>query len=146
MKRVALQAFILAVVALLTIPIAALAVTNGGANPTNKLTFPPAMVWVVVVAIFTPLAAYLINSKLWRNASEPVKALVQVAVSAVAAGVTTAITTNVFGLNNATLELILVSVVTSLKVGHPLWVKAQVQQRLVLPRTAPAQVRSGLPQ
>jgi len=95
---------------------------------------PVSQIWVVVVGLVTPLLGYVTNTTLWRNAPEPVKAFVQVLIAAVAAAITTAISTNVFGANNATLQLILTGVVTALASHSLLWKTSGIAAHLTTPR------------
>lgn len=88
------------------------------AAPISHLTFPPVMVWAAIVGVFTPLAGYVINTKHWKTAPEPVKFGVQIVLAAIGGGVTTAIATNVFGINNATLEIIGTSILAALAAHH----------------------------
>ena len=118
----------------LVLPATVLA-SNGGV-PSPHLVLPVSQIWVVVVGLLTPLLGYVTNSKLWKEAPEPVKALVQVVIAAVAAAVTTAITTNVFGWNNATLQLIVTGVFAALASHQFLWVPSGVQARLTAPQAA----------
>jgi hypothetical protein len=85
---------------------------------------------VIVVALFTPLLGYVVNTKFWKAAPEPVKALVQIVVAAVAAGITTAISTNVFGINAATLQLVITGIVTALGAHAWLWRPSGVSAHL----------------
>jgi hypothetical protein len=113
------RALLLGVLCLLLVPTLAFA-GELSAAPTSHLVLPAAQVWVVFVGLFTPLLGYIMNTALWKNAPEPVKALLQTVVSAIAAAITTAIATSVFGLNDATLELILSGVAASF--GAHAWV------------------------
>jgi hypothetical protein len=100
------------------------------ASPIAHLTFPPVMVWAALVGVFTPLIGYVVNSSLWKNAPEPAKFAVQIVIAAVAGGITTAISTNVFGLNNATLEIVGTSILAALAAHHWGWVPSTIKAKL----------------
>jgi hypothetical protein len=100
------------------------------ASPITHLTFPLVMVWAAIVGIFAPLPAYIINTKLWKNAPETVKSLVTTLVAAIGGGVTMAITTNTFGINGATLEVVLTSILLAFGAHTGLWKLNTVQAKL----------------
>lgn len=100
------------------------------ASPITHLTFPPVMIWAAIVGIFAPLPAYILNTKLWKDAPETVKSLVTTLVAAIGGGITMAISTNVFGINNATLEVILTSVFLAFGAHHGVWKPNTVQAKL----------------
>lgn len=111
----------------LLVPASSLALA---APPAPHLVLPVAQIWVVLVAVFTPLIGYITNTALWKSAPEPVKAFVQVVIAAVASAITAAISTNVFGLNSATLQLIITGVLTALGSHALLWKPSGVQAHL----------------
>lgn len=122
-----LPILLLGLLLLLLIPSSVLALA---ASPGSHLVLPVAQIWVVVVGLITPLLGYVVNTSLWKNAPEPVKAFIQVALAAVAAAITTAISTSVFGWNNATLQLIITGVITALASHSLLWKPSGVQAHL----------------
>lgn len=100
------------------------------ASPIGHLVLAPAQVWVIIVGAATPLLSYVANTTLWKNAPEPVKALVQAVLAAITAGVTTAITTNVLGWNSASLQLIVTGVIAAFGAHAILWKPSEVAARL----------------
>lgn len=129
------RVILLALLCLLLVPALALA-GELPAAPTPHLALPAAQIWVILVGLLTPLLAYIMNTALWKNAPEPVKALVQAVVSAAAAAITTAISTSVFGFNDATLELILTSIAASFGAHAWLWKPSGVAAHLTRGRTS----------
>lgn len=73
---------------------------------TTTLALPYAQLWAAVIGLFTPLVSYVLNSKLWAEAPESVKMVIQALVAAVVSAIYTAIATPNFGFNAATLELV----------------------------------------
>jgi hypothetical protein len=119
---------------LILLAIPALSLASDGGVPSPHLVLPVSQIWVVVVGLLSPLLGYVINTAAWRNAPEPVKAFVQVAIAAIGAAITTAISTNVFGFNNATLQLIITGIVAALGAHAILWKPSGVQAHLTAPR------------
>lgn len=136
LSRITLLGWVLFAALVFVVLLPTLALADLSAAPTGQLVLPAAQIWVVVVGLLTPLVAYVLNSHLWASLSEPYKAFIQIVVSAGAAAITTAITTNVLGFNDATLQLIVTSVFASLVAHKVLWVPSGVQARLT--RTVPS--------
>lgn len=86
-------------------------------------------VWVLLIGSLVPLVSYLLN-RVAPWVDETVKAIVQVVVAAVAAGLFTALDTSVFGWNATTLQLVLSGVVAALAAHNWLWKPAKVNVKL----------------
>jgi peptidoglycan/LPS O-acetylase OafA/YrhL len=96
----------------------------------DKLLFnSDSQFWILVIGSLVPLVTYLLNHVL-PVVDEKVKALITVVVSAAAAALFAAIDTDVFGWNNATLQLVLSGVVATLLAHQLLWKPAKVNVAL----------------
>jgi uncharacterized membrane protein HdeD (DUF308 family) len=86
-------------------------------------------VWVVLLGALVPLATYIINHFApW--VTEPVKALVLAIVAAVVAALYTAIETSIFGLNDATLQLVLSAIVAAFGAHLLVWKPSGIAEKL----------------
>lgn len=86
-------------------------------------------IWITLIGSIVPLGGYVVNRYApW--AAEQVKAIVQVALAAVAAGLYTALSTSVLGWNAATLELVGTGVVSALLAHKILWQPAKINVKL----------------
>jgi hypothetical protein len=95
------------------------------AVPAPTLVFPWQQVWPLLIGGLVPLVTYVLNHYApW--VAEPIKALVMVVVSAIATALYTALATNVFGLNNSTLQLVLTGVGAALMTHRLLWKPAGI--------------------
>lgn len=95
---------LLALLYLLLIPTLALA--------AGTVLTPVPQVWVVLLGALVPLVTYVVNHAApWI--SEPAKAIVLAVAAAIVAAIYTAIETSVFGLNSATLQLVLSAIVAA---------------------------------
>lgn len=84
---------------------------------------------ILVLGSIVPLITYVINHYApWI--SEPVKAIVLVVATACVGACYTALETNVFGFNEATLELVLTAVVGALAAHKLLWNPAKISHIL----------------
>lgn len=120
MKRKLWRVLLLAVLALLLVPAVALAV-----SPSPTLIFTGKQLWVMLLGSLVPLATYVLNHYApWVR--EPAKAIVLIVVAAVVGGIYTAIATNNFGFNTATLEQILSAVVAALVAHKILWLPSGI--------------------
>ena len=98
--------------ALLASPATAYAAA-GDPSPQGPLALAGVQVWALLAGALMPLGVYVLNHAApW--ADEKVKAVVQVVLAAVAGGIAQAIDTGGVGWNDATLELVLTSVVAAL--------------------------------
>jgi uncharacterized membrane protein YeiH len=97
------------------------------AVPTHTLVLPVSQIWVVIVGILTPLIGYVVNSKFWINMPEPFKGFIQALIAAIGGAITVAITTNVFGFNSATLQLIVTAIVAAFGAHAIIWKPTGVQ-------------------
>ena len=99
--------------------------------------------WIVVVGIFSPLVAYVLNSKLlrrvWASLPEPIAGMIHLLVAAVAAGVYEAVETSQFGWNAITEQYVLTAVVAAFVAHGVIWKPVGVQA--VLTRTPTARWR-----
>lgn len=134
LRRLLLPALALCAL-LLIVPALALAATEGGGKTSSFLFLSPAVIWTLLVSAVTPLIGYVVNSKLWAQASEPVKGAVTAIITGLATAGTEAAATNVLGWNVETLGLILLAELAAFKAWHPIWKTTGVQPRLVAPRT-----------
>ena len=98
-----LRAALLAVLVLLLLPAFALAATSG-------VGFAPSVqTWALILGAVTPLFTYVLNHFApWVG--EATKAIVLTVVSGVVGAVWAAIETNVFGWNDATVQLVLTAI------------------------------------
>lgn len=85
--------------------------------------------WVILIGSIVPLGGYILN-KVGPWVDETTKAFVQVLLAAVATALYTALDTNVFGVNDDTLQLVLTGVVAALAAHKLLWKPARVNERL----------------
>jgi hypothetical protein len=99
------------------------------AVPAPTLVFPWQQVWPIVIGGLVPLVTYVLNH-VGPWLTEPIKALVLVLVSAIATALYTALATKVFGLNNATLQLVLTGVFASLFSHKLLWLPSGISTLL----------------
>lgn len=107
------------------------------ATPAPTLIFPWQQVWPLVIGAIVPLFTYVLN-RVGPWVSEPVKAFVLVAVSALATALYTALATNVIGFNDSTLQLILTGIAGAFAAHHWLWKPSGVAYLLREPqRRAP---------
>jgi hypothetical protein len=88
-------------------------------------TGPPTLVgnaqlWTLVIGSLVPLFTYVLNH-VGPWLTEPIKATVLVVVAAAAAALYTAVSTNIFGFNTPTLQLVLSGVAAALAAHHLLW-------------------------
>lgn len=133
MKSRVLAVLALAAAVALVAPELALA----AAVPSPHLAFPVSQVGVLVVGALVPLVTYALNHFApW--VTESIKAVVLLVVSAAAAAIYTAIATNVLGWNDATLQLILTGIVSSLGAHGLLYRPAGINVRLGGGTNAPA--------
>lgn len=85
--------------------------------------------WVAIIGALVPGIAYLVNHHApWI--SEPIKAAVFVVVAAASSALYAALATNVFGWNDATLQLVVTGVVTALAAHFGFWKPSTVAARL----------------
>lgn len=116
----------LAVFLLLVLPAAALA---DAPPPQPTLALPTDQVWTLIAGALAPIAAYMLNFRApWLT--EPVKALVQVVVAAVAGGIMQAVTAGGVGFNGRTLQFILTAVFGALAAHSGLWKPSGIQRTL----------------
>lgn len=88
-----------------------------------------AQIWVILIGAIVPLGGYVLN-RVGPWVTETVKALVQVALAAVAGALYTALDTDVFGWNHETLQLVLSAVAATLIAHNVLWQPAKVNVKL----------------
>lgn len=119
--------FILSLVLLLLAAVPALALAANFPQPT--LALANNQVWLAIIASLVPLVTYVLNY-LGPWVTEPIKAAVLVVVAAVVGGLDTAITTNQFGWNGTTANLIITAVLAALVSHHILWKPSGISTRL----------------
>lgn len=105
------------ILTLLMLPAAALA-HNITSSP--HLAFSPSQVWLALISGLVPLVTYVINH-VGPWVSEPVKAAVLVLAAAIAGALYTAVTTNQFGWNATTAQLVVTAILSALVSHHLLW-------------------------
>jgi uncharacterized membrane protein YeaQ/YmgE (transglycosylase-associated protein family) len=115
------RAALLALLLLLLLPALALAAGTALA--------PVPQLWVLILGGLTPLAVYVLNHFApW--VTEPAKAIILAIVAGIVGAIYTAIETSVFGLNNATLQLVVSAVVAAfgahLLIWHPSGISAKL--------------------
>lgn len=99
-------------------PAAALAADGSSASP-------PDQIWALVAGALVPLATYVINK--WAPwTKEPVKVMVMLIVSAIAGGLTQAITEGNVGFNRTTLGFVLAALIGSIGAHNGLWRPGQI--------------------
>jgi hypothetical protein len=95
----------------------------------ETVLFPTDQLVVLLVGFFVPLVGYVLNRYApWID--ETVKATVQVALSAGAGAIYTAVADPSFGFNNVTLQLVLSAVVSALVAHKLLWQPARANVKL----------------
>jgi len=93
------------------------------------LAFPTTQVWTLVIGALVPLLSYVVNHFApW--ASEQAKAVFLLIVSAGGAALYTALSTNVIGFNDATLQLVLSGVIAALAAHGLLWRPSGISAKL----------------
>lgn len=85
--------------------------------------------WVILIGSIVPLGGYVIN-RLGPWVSETVKGIVQVVLAAVVGALYAALDTNVFGLNEPTVQLVFSAVAAALMAHNFLWKPAKVNTKL----------------
>lgn len=85
--------------------------------------------WVLLIGSLVPLVTYVLNH-VGPWLSEPVKAFVLVLASAIAGGLYTALSTNVFGWNAETAQLVLTAVAAAFAAHHMIWKPSTISTRL----------------
>lgn len=104
---------------LLLAPAGALAAA-GVPSPNNELVLSGVQVWAAIAGSLVPAAGYLLNTYApW--ASEPVKALVQVALAGIIGAITQLLDAGTLALDLETLQVIGTAVVFALLAHKALW-------------------------
>lgn len=89
---------------------------------------------MVVVGIFSPILAYVLNNKVirrfWEGLPEPVAGMVHVLAAAVAAGIYESLESSQFGWNDVTLQYMLTAVFVSFLAHGMIWKPVAVQRLL----------------
>ncbi|MDB5280829.1 MAG: hypothetical protein JWR61_5784 [Ferruginibacter sp.] len=92
--------------------------------------------WVLVIGSLSPLIGYVLN-RVGPWLDESVKLVVQVVVAAVTTSLYTALETNVFGFNNATVQLVVSGIAAAFAAHHWLWKAGKVNTKLGAVETTP---------
>ena len=98
-------------------------------HPSPVLALQSKQTWALLIGALVPLATYVLNH-VGPWVSEPVKAGVTVVASAAAGAAYTALSTNSFGWNSATLQMILTAVVSALGAHQFLWKPSGISTKL----------------
>lgn len=112
---------------LFALPAAAFA--QDAPDPSSTLVLPTDQLWTLAVGALVPLVTYGLNY-IGPWVSEPVKAFIVVLASAVAGGVTQAITAGDVGFNTVTLQFVLTAVIAALSAHKLLWRPSGVSAKL----------------
>jgi len=118
------------IIALLCLLAASPAYAELPAPEGTHLVLTAAQLWPIVLGAITPLASYVINSKLWSEAPEILKALVQLFVAAVVGAIWAAVATPAFGFNDQTLQLVITTVIANFGSHLLVWERAHVNIKL----------------
>lgn len=125
------RVILLALLLLLLIPTLALA--------AGTALTPVPQLWTLILGALTPLAVYIINHFApW--VTEPAKAIVLAIVAGIVGALYTAIETNVFGFNNATVQLVLSAIVAAFGAHLLVWRPSGISAKLGGGSNAPKQV------
>jgi hypothetical protein len=131
MRRTLLLAATL--ILLLLLPAAAVAdivaSTSDAAPLPHTQLLPSAQLYALIVGALVPLATYMLNHRA-RWASEPVKALVLVVVSAIAGAGAQLIDAGTLAFDTNTLQVVVTAVVGALLAHAGLWTRSGVSARL----------------
>lgn len=98
-------------------------------HSSPALTLQGKQTWALLIGSLVPLGTYVINH-VGPWVSEPAKALFLVLMAAVAGGLYTALSTNSFGWNSATLQMVVTSVAAALAAHKLLWQPSTISARL----------------
>lgn len=115
-----MRSLLLAVFLVLMLPAFAVAVPSARA-----LVLPTTQLWVLLIGAAVPLVTYVLNH-VGPWLSEPVKAFVLALVTVIVTSLYTAVSTNVFGFNDATLQLVASGVLAAFLAHTLVWKPAGV--------------------
>jgi len=110
--------------------------------PPTDVFLPEDQFWVLLIGSIMPIFGYLQN-KLWADAPEPAKAVVQVVLTAVVGALYTVLATDVTGFGDI-VQQCYSAVVAALFAHNILWKPANVNVRLGA-RPSPTQTPTGSP-
>lgn len=126
------RVFLFALLALLLLPAVALAAGDAGTidpKPSPTLVLPTDQLWAFLAASLVTLPTYLFNHY-GPQVSEPVKGLVLMVTTAVAAALTQAITAGGVGFNQTTLQFIVTGVVGAFLTHKYVWQTTGISTKL----------------
>ena len=108
---------------------------------------PVPQIWVLLLGALTPLVTYVINHFApWLG--EAAKATVLAVVAGIVAAIYTAIETNIFGFNDATLQLVLTAIIAAFGAHALVWRPSGISTKLGggsnAPKAANAARRPGV--
>lgn len=109
--------FLAWVVLMLVLPVSAFA---GNIGTAPHLVLPGKQIWLALIGGLVPLFTYVLNH-VGPWVTEPIKAAVLVVITAIVGALYTAITTDQFGWNATTWQLMLTAVVAALTAHKLLW-------------------------
>jgi hypothetical protein len=108
---------------------AAIAYADVPVRSTPTLVVPQAQLWTLMIGAFVPLVTYVINH-VGPWVSEPIKGFVLAVAAIIASALYTALDTNVFGFNAATLQLVAASVLMAFLTHALVWKPSGVSTAL----------------
>lgn len=133
---------LLAVTALIFLSLAAPSLAQDAGTvdpkPAPTLVLPTDQLWAYLASTLVTLPTYLVN-KYGPQVSEPVKGLVLMLTTAVAAGVTQAITMGNVGFNQTTLQVVVTSVFVAFMAHKFVWQTTGIARNLGAGQNKPGQ-------
>lgn len=89
--------------------------------PQHTLALPTTQIWCIVAGCISPLITYVLNNRLLKNLSEPIKAVIFLVGAAIAGGIAQAINAGNVGFNQSTFQLVATSVLAAIIAHFGFW-------------------------